>query len=87
MRMVKNRFKERITECKFDNEPLRKVYEMICNLETPYIWYADSFSGEQLYLINDLETKKEVTSYSWYIDDIEFLGPSLDVIGLRLWRI
>ena len=85
--MVKNRFKERITECAFDNEPLRKVYEMICNLETPYIWYADSSSGEQLYLINDLETKKEVTSYSWYIDDIEFLGPSLDVIGLRLCRM
>ena len=60
---------------------------MICNLETPYIWYADSFSGEQLYLINDLETKKEVTSYSWYIDDIEFLGPSLDVISLRLCRM
>ena len=36
--MVKNRFKERITECAFDNEPLRKVYEMICNLETPYIY-------------------------------------------------
>ena len=87
MRMVKNRFKERITECAFDNEPLRKVYEMICNLETPYIWYADSFSGEQLYLINDLETEKEVTSYSWHIDDIEFLGPSLDVIGLRLCRM
>ena len=87
MRMVKNRFKERITECTFDNEPLGKVYEMICNLETPYIWYADSFSSEQLYLINDLETEKEVTSYSWHIDDIEFLGPSLDVIGLGLCRM
>ena len=43
--MVKNRFKERITECTFDNEPLRKVYEMICNLETPYISLRTNIGG------------------------------------------
>ena len=52
--MVKNMYKEKITECVFDNEPLVKVYERICNLETPYIWYTDNFKGEQLYLINDI---------------------------------
>ena len=85
--MLKNMFKERITECAFDNEVLFEVYEMICNLEMPYIWYTDNFNGEQLYLINDIETQNEVKSYSWQIDDIEFMGPMLDVIGLTLCRM
>lgn len=85
--MLKNMFKERITECAFDNEVLFEVYEMICNLEMPYIWYTDNFNGEQLYLINDIETQNEVESYSWQIDDIEFMGPMLDKIGLTLCRM
>ena len=85
--MLKNMFKERITECAFDNEVLFEVYEMICNLEMPYIWYTDNFNGEQLYLINDIETQNDVKSYSWQIDDIEFMGPMLDVIGLTLCRM
>ena len=85
--MLKNKLKERITECAFDNEPLSKVYEMICNLETPYIWYTDNFKGEQLYLINDIETPKDVPSYRWQIDDVEFIDPDRDVIGLKLCRM
>lgn len=85
--MLKNKFKDRITECAFDNEVLFEVYEMICNLEMPYIWYTDNFNGEQLYLINDIETQNEVESYSWQIDDIEFMGPMLDIIELTLCRM
>lgn len=85
--MLKNRFKEKITERVFDNEPLNKVYEMICNLEAPYLWYTDRFHGEQLYLIEDIETQKDVPSYRWQIDDVEFMEPDRDVIGLRLCRM
>lgn len=85
--MVKNMYKEKITECVFDNEPLVKVYERICNLETPYIWYTDNFNGEQLYLINDIETEKDVPTGVWRIDDIEFIESFRDVIGLRLCRM
>jgi len=85
--MLKNMLNNKITECAFDNEPLFNVYEKICNLEMPYIWYSDSFNEEQLYLINDIETHKDVPSYRWQIDDIEFCEPDLDVIGLRLCRI
>ena len=84
--MNKNMFKERINECTFDCVSLKEVYKRLCNMEFPYIWLKTNLEEEQLYLVEDIETKAEVISYTWQIDDIEFCGPILDVIELKLKR-
>lgn len=62
-------------------EAMRKVFELLCNAETPYIWIADDQGNEQLYLIEDINT--HVIAYD-RIDDVEISCQFTELIDLML---
>lgn len=81
--MITNSLKENVKKCESECRPIVKAYEFFTELSRPYAWY-DAGKGSELYLIYDIDVKRNVASSWWQIDDIEFRGPSYDYIVLKL---